>query len=225
MKIIDNGRSIGFIDEDEPQIEQNRETYFIYEKEEIPQELIDRCEDVSKLTGEISFIFDGKITSKIATNFYDRSEKLAYLTGELDQELEKYKDTYHIGDENFFNDLPSRFSYYDTETKLTCRYKKVDLVIEYLDKLGFTKSQFNYGPEYEQSFYIEIRDENNKFIEKFIVRLQPNLFLKVIYSSDSNVTIYNGFFNKDKIVESISKVSLVGYECIMRNAKLEKLLQ
>ena len=62
MKIIDNGRGIGFIDEDEPQIEQNRETYFTYEKEEIPQELIDRCEDVSKLTGEISFIFDGKIT-------------------------------------------------------------------------------------------------------------------------------------------------------------------
>lgn len=225
MKIIDNGRGIGFIDEDEPQIEQNREVYFIYEKEEIPQELIDRCEDVSKLNCETYFIFDGKITTKVVSNSSSREEKLAYLTGELDQELEKYKETYHIGDENFFNDLPSRFSYYDTETKLTCRYKKIDLVIEYLDKLGFTKSQFNYGAEYEQSFYIEIRDEDNKFIEKFIVRLQPNLFIKVIYSSDSNVTIYNGFFKKDKIVESISNSSLVGYECIMRNVKLEKLLE
>ena len=61
MKII-QGKGIGFIDEDEPQIEENKETYFIYEKEDIPQELIDRCEDVSKLTGETSFIFDGKIT-------------------------------------------------------------------------------------------------------------------------------------------------------------------
>lgn len=224
MKII-QGRGIGFIDEDETQIEQNRETYFIYEKEEIPQELIDRCEDASKLTGETYFIFDGKITTKIVTNFYDRDEKLKFLLGEIDSELEKYKDTYHIGDENFFNDLPSRFSYYDTETKLTCRYKKLDLVIDYLDKLGFTKSQFNYGFEYEQSFYIEIFDENNKFIEKFIVRLQPNLFVKIIYSSDSVKTIYNGFFNKQKMIDSISKVSIVGYECIMRNAKLEKLLQ
>lgn len=225
MKIIDNGRGIGFIDEDEPQIEQNTETYFIYEKEEIPQELIDRCEDVSKLTGKISFIFDGKITTKIATNFYDRDEKLKFLLGEIDSELEKYKDTYHIGDENFFNDLPSRFSYYDTETKLTCRYKKIDLVIEYLDKLGFTKSQFNYGAEYEQSFYIEIRDDDNKFIEKFIVRLQPNLFLKIIHCNADNTSIYSGFFNKKKIMDSISKVSVVGYDCIMRNAKLEKLLQ
>jgi hypothetical protein len=121
--------------------------------------------------------------------------------------------------------LPSRFSYYDTETKLTCRYKKVDLVIEYLDKLGFTKSQFNYGAEYEQSFYIEIRDEDNKFIEKFIVRLQPNLFLKIIHCDADNTSIYNGFFNKQKIMSAISKISIVGYECIMRNAKLEKLLQ
>jgi hypothetical protein len=224
MKIIDTGKGIGFIDEDTEQ-EKTHETYFTYEKSEIPQDLIDKCETTATLTGETYFIFDSEITKKIISNSSSREEKLAYLTGELDTELEKYNDTYHIGDVHFFNGFPSRFSYYDTETKLTCRYKKQDLVIEYLEKLGFTKSQFNYGPEYEQSFYIEIRDEDNKFIEKFIVRLQPNLFLKVIYSSDSNVTIYNGFFNKNKIVKSISKTSLVGYECIMRNAKLEKLLQ
>ena len=224
MKIIDTGKGIGFIDEDTEQ-EKTHETYFTYEKGEIPQDLIDNCETTATLTGETYFIFDSEITKKIISNSSSREERLAYLTGELDTELEKYNDTYHIGDVNFFDGFPSRFSYYDTETKLTCRYKKQDLVIEYLNKLGFTKSQFNYGPEYEQSFYIEIRDEDNKFIEKFIVRLQPNLFLKVIYSSDSNVTIYNGFFNKNKIVESISKTSLVGYECIMRNAKLEKLLQ
>ena len=224
MKIIDTGKGIGFIDEDTEQ-EKLHETFFTYEKSEIPQELIDDCERTASLTGETYFIFDSEITKKIISNSSSREEKLAYLTGELDTELEKYNDTYHIGDVNFFNGFPSRFSYYDTETKLTCRYKKQDLVIEYLEKLGFTKSQFNYGPEYEQSFYIEIRDENNKFIEKFIVRLQPNLFLKVIYSSDSNVTIYNGFFNKEKIMNSISKVSIVGYQCIMRNVKLEKLLQ
>ncbi len=87
MKIIDNGRGIGFIDEDEPQIEENKETYFIYEKEEIPQELIDRCEDASKLTGETYFIFDGKITTKVVSNSSSREEKLSYLTGELDHEL------------------------------------------------------------------------------------------------------------------------------------------
>lgn len=224
MKIIDTGKGIGFIDEDTEQ-EKSHETYFTYEKSEIPQDLIDKCETTATLTGETYFIFDSEITKKVISNSSSREEKLAYLTGELDDELEKYNDTYHIGDVHFFKGFPSRFSYYDTETKLTCRYKKQDLVIEYLEKLGFTKSQFNYGVEYEQSFYIEIRDEDNKFIEKFIVRLQPNLFLKVIYSSDSNVTIYNGFFNKEKIVNSISKSSLVGYECIMRNAKLEKLLQ
>jgi hypothetical protein len=224
MKIIDTGKGIGFIDEDTEQ-EKPHETFFTYEKSEIPQELIDNCERTTSLTGETYFIFDSEITKKVISNSSTREEKLAYLTGELDKELDKYNDTYHIGGVEFFEGFPSRFSYYDTETKLTCRYKKVDLVIEYFDKLGFTKSQFNYGAEYEQSFYIEIRDDDNKFIEKFIVRLQPNLFVKIIYSSDSNVTIYNGFFNKDKIVDTISKVSLVGYECIMRNAKLEKLLK
>lgn len=206
-----------FISEDEIQIGQKKETYFIYEKEKIPQELIDRCEDVSKITGETTFIFDGKITTKIATNFYDRDEKLSFLLGEIDSELEKYKATYHIGDENFFNDLPSRFSYYDTETKLICRYEKINLVIEYLSKLGFTQSQFNYGAEYEQSFFIEMCDENNKFIEKFIIRLQPNLFLKVIHNND---TIYNGFFNKQKIMNSISKASIVGYKCFFITMKI-----
>jgi hypothetical protein len=225
MKIFENDRSIGFIDEDEPKIEKNKETYFFYEKEEIPNVLIDRCEDISKLTGDTYFIFDGKITTKIQTNFQERDKKLSYLIGEMDSELEKYKDTYHIGDETFFSELPSRFSYYDTETKLTCRYKKIDLVIAYLGKLGFTESQFNYGAEYEQSFYIEIRDDDNKFIEKFIVRLQPNLFLRIVHCEQDNTSIYNGFFNKQKIINSISKVSTVGYECIMRNAKLEKLLQ
>ena len=224
MKIIDTGKGIGFIDEDTEQ-EKPHESFFTYEKTEVPQELIDDCERTASLTEETYFIFDSEITKKVISNSSSREEKLAYLTGELDEELEKYSDTYHIGDISFFDGFPSRFSYYDTETKLTCRYKKIDLVIEYLDKLGFTKSQFNYGAEYEQSFYIEIRDEDNKFIEKFIVRLQPNLFLKVIYSSDSNVTIYNGFFNKEKIMNSISKVSIVGYQCIMRNVKLEKLLQ
>ena len=224
MKIIDNGKGIGFIDEDE-EPKQQEEVIFKYEVDNIPQDLIDKCESSSLLTGETYFIFDSLITKKVISNSSSREEKLAYLTDELDDELEKYNDTYHIGDISFFDGFPSRFSYYDTETKLTCRYKKIDLVIEYLDKLGFTKSQFNYGAEFEQSFYIEIRDEDNKFIEKFIVRLQPNLFLKVIYSGGDNVTIYSGFFNKEKIMNSISKVSIVGYQCIMRNAKLEKILQ
>jgi hypothetical protein len=222
MKIINNGKGIGFIDEDE--IPKQEEIFFKYDAD-IPQDLIDKCESSALLTGETYFIFDSLITKKVIANSSSREEKLAFLTGELDQELEKYKETYHIGDIQFFDGFPSRLSYYDTETKLTCRYKKVDLVIEYLDKLGFTKSQFNYGAEFEQSFYIEIRDEDNKFIEKFIVRLQPNLFLKVIHCDENNTTIYNGFFNREKILNAISKKSIVGYKCIMRNVKIEKLLQ
>jgi hypothetical protein len=222
MKIINNGKGIGFIDEDE--VPKQEEIFFKYDAD-IPQDLIDKCESAALSTGETYFIFDSLITKKVITNSSSREEKLAFLTGELDTQLDKYNDAYHIGDIQFFDGFPSRLSYYDTETKLTCRYKKIDLVIGYLDKLGFTKSQFNYGAEYEQSFYIEIRDEDDKFIEKFIVRLQPNLFLKIIHCDTENTSIYNGFFNKQKIMDSISKVSVVGYVCIMRNAKLEKLLQ
>jgi len=224
MKIVDTGKGIGFIDEDIEQ-EKSNEVLFTYEKSEIPQELIDKCEVSSKITGETCFIFDSLITKKIITNLSSREERLAFLTGELDDELDKYNETYHTGGIEFFEGFPSRFSYYDTETKLICRYKKIDLVMNYFDKLGFTRSEFNYGPEYEQSFYIEIRDEENKFIEKFIIRLQPNLFLKVIYCGDDNVTIYNGFFNREMITKSISKTSKVGYECIVREAKLDKLLK
>jgi hypothetical protein len=222
MKIINNGKGIGFIDEDE--VPKQEEIFFKYDAD-IPQDLIDKCESAALSTGETYFIFDSLITKKVITNSSSREEKLAFLTGELDTQLDKYNDAYHIGDIQFFDGFPSRLSYYDTETKLTCRYKKIDLVIGYLDKLGFTKSQFNYGAEYEQSFYIEIRDEDDKFIEKFIVRLQPNLFLKVIHCDADNTTIYNDFFNRDKILNAISKKSIVGYKCIMRNVKLEKLLQ
>lgn len=55
-----------------------------------------------------------------------------------------------------FINLPSRFSYYDTETKLVGRYKRYQFVVDFFKKLGFKPSESNFGPEFEQSFIFEM---------------------------------------------------------------------
>ena len=122
------------------------ETNFTYEKSEIDQYFIDECEKRAKDTGEIHFLFDTKLSHYIKrNNTSDKNDKRDYTLSEI---LEN--EIYHIGTIKEFDGMPSRFSYYDTETKLKCRYKKYSLVIDFIKKLGFTPSEFNLGQEMEK---------------------------------------------------------------------------
>jgi hypothetical protein len=195
------------------------ETFFTYEKSEIDQYFIDECEKRPEETGETHFLFDTKLSHfvkrKNILNKEDRRES------DLSELLES--DVYHIGTEMDFNMMPSRFSYYDTETKLKCRYEKYSLVLDFIKSLGFEASEFNFGPEMEQSYILELRDGED--LEKFVIRLQPNLFLKLIVQDYNGFNpIYNGFFSKSKIFEAIDKHSGNLSKVLIRDAKLKNIL-
>lgn len=191
---------------------------FLYENTEIPQILIDECEAQAIKNKEVMFIFDGKITTIAVKNVSTREDKLSFVLGEFDEELEDYKDTYHIGDEAYFKLLPSRFSYYDTETKEVNRYKKYKKVIDFIQAFEFEPSLSNFGPEYEQSFFGQIAQE------RFIIRVKPNLFITVIDTS-TNKTIYNEFFKNDKIIDVISSYLNIDRRIVMMEINLKKILE
>jgi hypothetical protein len=137
-----------------------------------------------------------------------------------------------VGAEDNFNSLPSRFSYYDTETKLTCRYKRYDHVVDFFKKLKFEPSISNVGPEFEQSYILEYKstDDEDWFHHKFLVRLKPNLFLSIDHQySNSNegfkMSIFNGFFSKSKILDILSLSTKGALDQIIRDIKLTYLLK
>jgi hypothetical protein len=177
--------------------------------------LIDECEKLAEETGRIHFLFDIETSLKIKKfkendKENDKENKRDILLSELIGD-----EIYEVADENSFREMPSRFSYYDTETKLTCRYKKHNYAIDWFKKIGFTPNLHNYGAEYENSFILDL--ENN---EKLIIRLQPNLTLKLIHASELLITIYSGFFSKFNMLSAIEK-SITNSKSIVRDAKLE----
>ena len=206
--------TISFEEEERPVLEP---IDFNYKDSNIEQSLIEQCEKMSKEHNKTYFIFDDIISNRIETNYnltnqMARNEKLNLLLDE---------DSYHIGTEDDFKGLPSRFSYYDTETKLVGRYRRYDFVTSYLSKIGFTPVITNLGPEYEQSYLIELVDE------KFICRLKPNLFLKIIYQNSyfsdyEHKTIFEGFFKKTEIFEIMKSVAGKSF---LRDLKLSQILE
>ena len=209
IEIDDGSKPEGFVQE---------ESSWEYERSEIEQYFIDECEKRAEETGEIHFLFDTKLSHLIKRknilNKEDRRES------DLSELLEN--DAYHIGTEMDFNQMPSRFSYYDTETKLKCRYEKYSFVLDFIKSLGFEPSEFNFGPEMEQSYILDLREGEES--EKFIIRLQPNLFLKLIHMKDDFNTIYNGFFSRTKIFEAIDKHSGNLSKILVRDAKIKDIL-
>jgi hypothetical protein len=216
-----NIRQLGTIeidDESKPDGHIEEESAFTYERSEIDQFFIDECEKRAEETGEIHFLFDTKISHLIKRkNILNKEDQ---RESDLSRLLEN--ETYHIGTEIDFNMMPSRFSYYDTETKLKCRYEKYSFVLDFLKSLGFEPSEFNLGPEMEQSYILELRKGED--IEKFIIRLQPNLFMKLMHMRDDFNTIYNGFFSKTNIFETFDKHSGNLSKILVRDTKIKDIL-
>ena len=209
IEIDDGSNPEGFIQE---------ESTWEYEKSEIDQFFIDECEKRAEETGETHFLFDTKISHLIKRkNILNKEDQ---RESDLSQLLED--ETYHIGTEIDFNMMPSRFSYYDTETKLKCRYEKYSFVVDFIKNLGFEPSEFNLGPEMEQAYILYLKEYEE--YEKFIIRVQPNLFLKLIVEKDDFRTIYNGFFSKRKIFEAIDKSSGNLSKVLIRDAKIKNIL-
>lgn len=190
---------------------------------EIPQHLIDECEKLALENDMTYFIFDKNETNTI--NLELRPNKETERDVKIDELI---GEDFHIGTIDDFNDMPSRISMYDTETKLVGRYDRYRLVVNLLTKLGFEPSINNFGPEFEQTFSLSV-PSGGEYGEFWLVRLQPNLFLSIKYSSymesqASNIEIFNGFFNQSQIIYSLSKSSN-SLNGITRDIKLEGILE
>ena len=194
-------------DDSRPDGHVKQEADFSYEKSYIEQRFIDECEKRAEETGETHFLFDTKLS-----HFVKRKSELSEI-------LES--DAYHIGTEADFNMMPSRFSYYDTETKLKDRYEKYSLVVDFIKSLGFVPSEFNFGPEMEQAYILETRKDEET--EKFVIRLQPNLFLKLMFQKEGFETIYSGFFSIRKIFEAMQNSASLSKNTI-RESKIKNIL-
>lgn len=199
---------------------ESRENEFSYERSEIESYLIDECERQAEESGKIRFLFDTKLSGYIKKKYaYSDAAKRDM---KLDELLEN--GAYHIGTEEDFEQMPSRFSYYDTETKKTCRYEKMALAISFLKELGFSPSEFNYGPEMEQAFIIESYDSESENLEKFVIRIQPNLHVNLLAQKEGLQSVYKGFFSRSKIFDAMEKNS-VRLRQIIREAKLKIILE
>jgi hypothetical protein len=177
------------------------------------EDLILECESLSQ-DGKPRFIFD-KMTSMQIDLFYstDKSE-------EREVKLDSILDdkTFYISDETEFEIMPSRFSIYDTETKMTCRWSRYKLVTDFFTSLGFTNGLSNLGPEYEQSFVLLIDDY------KCVLRLRPNLTIDLISDfNDSNKKL-SCFFSKKKIIDFLSHETPDSYKSTLRDFKIDKVL-
>jgi hypothetical protein len=192
-----------------------------YERSDIPQELIDECNKLSDETGEIYFIFDRDMTSKIENHYL--TDKQTKRNSTIDIILPD-NNKYYIGGEVEFGYLPSRFAYYDTEIRLTDRYTRYKYVKDFLDNLTFEPGLSNLGPEFEQSFVLELEEDSVRY--KFLIRIQPNLFVRVMFLGSIQETekLYDGFFSKSDIYKSIQRKCPNSFRKIIRERKLEDIL-
>jgi hypothetical protein len=187
----------------------------------VPQQMIDECERLSQ-KGEVVFIFD-KYTSIAIKKVNSSVDEKRDLT--IDEILSD--DEYYIAGVEEFDSMPSRFSFYDTETKMTCRWSRYKLVTDFFSNLGFTPGMANLGPEYEQSFILSVQNNDEDY--KCILRLQPNLTLDLISESVKTSGIHKRtlycFFSRQKILSFLSEVAPDSYKSVIRNIKLEKVLE
>ena len=160
------------------------------------------------------------MSNKISNYYSDKD-----LKGESSIDL-VLGDIFHIGSETEFTKLPSRFAYYDSETRLTDRYKRYDYVVNFLKNLAFEPGLSNFGPEYEQSFVLSLNENDHWY--KFIIRVSPNLFISIISNSSESKKVatggYTGYFNKSKIYDSIQSRCPNSFKEIIRKRKLEDIL-
>ena len=190
---------------------------------EVPQSLIEECERLCK-DGKTRFIFDKHLTNAARKRISNSKKETRDIN--LDEIL---LDEYYISDEDEFNLMPSRFPYYDTETKMTCRWTKHKVVTEWFEKLGFKPGLSNVGPEMEQSFTLSVYDdETGGILYKCILRIQPNLFVNLIAEHGDFIenikTMYKGFFKKSEILRLLNETSPSIYKMIVREVKLEEIL-
>ena len=224
MRVVQNpDGTVSIVNEDEKPDGYIEEIIVDSVSSEVPKSLIEECERLCK-DGRTRFIFDKHLTNTARRRVSFSKEETRDIS--LDDIL---LDEYYISDEEEFNLMPSRFPYYDTETKMTCRWIKHRMVIDWFQKLGFNPGLSNVGPEFEQAFTLSVYDdETGGILYKCILRIQPNLFINLIAEHgdfiENKKTVYKGFFKKSEILRLLNETSPDIYKMIVRDVKLEEIL-
>ena len=197
---------------------ENSNEFLNHLNNDIPQNLIDMCNKLSEENGIIHFIFDKNTKNIINRN---NNKKIDEIRDSKIEEILDDEESYYIGNENEFNALPSRFSYYDTETKLVGRYNRYDYVLKFVKEFGFQPGFANYGPEFEQSFFLIIESG------KIILRLQPNLNISLRrVDHDGEQKVYSGFFSKSRIYTYLKNIiGELELQSLVRDIKLKYLFE
>lgn len=225
MKVMQNpDGTISVISEDEKPDGFIEELSVESVKSEVSKSLIDECERLSQ-DGNTRFIFDKHLTNTFKRKLSTSKEETRDI--DIDEIL---LDDYYISDESEFELMPSRFPYYDTETKMTCRWSKHKMVIDWFEKLGFKPGLSNVGPEMDQSFILSVYDdETGGILYKCILRIQPNLFITLLAEHGDFIenikTVYKGFFKKKEILRLLDETCPDIYKMIVREVKLEEILE
>ena len=209
IEINDGSKEDGHVEELDTLKNNNRE---------VSISLINECNKLSEETGIIHFIFD-KNTKNIINRNNDKT-----IDEIRDSKIERILDdeeSYYIGNENEFNGLPSRFSYYDTETKILGRYNRYNYILSFINEFGFQPGFANYGPEFEQSFFLIIESG------KIILRLQPNLNISLRrVDHDGEQKVYSGFFSKSRIYTYLKNIiGELELQSLVRDIKLKYLFE
>jgi hypothetical protein len=224
MRVVQNpDGTVSIVNEDEKPDGYIEEIIVDSVSSEVPKSLIEECERLCK-DGRTRFIFDKHLTNTARRRVSFSKEETRDIS--LDDIL---LDEYYISDEEEFNLMPSRFPYYDTETKMNCRWTKHRMVIDWFQKLGFNPGLSNVGPEFEQAFTLSVYDdETGGILYKCILRIQPNLFINLIAEHgdfiENKKTVYKGFFKKSEILRLLNETSPDIYKMIVRGVKLEEIL-
>ena len=193
---------------------------FTYERSEIPQSLIDECNKLGEENDKIFFIFDKNIKNVVNRN----NKSIEVLRDNKLDEILDGEIKYYIADENEFNSMPSRFSYYDSEIKLSDRYDRYNHVLNFFKILNFEPGFGNLGPEFEQAFFYIVNYGDISY--KIILRIQPNLFIYLKVDENGREKTYNGFFSKSRVYKFLkSAIGDSDFKALVRDSKLEQLFK
>ena len=188
---------------------------------------INECERLAAETGEPHFVLNWKTLHEIHKRTAETKED------KRDADLEEILDEeeFSIGNIQTVLLMPSMQIYYDTVSKILDSEERTDWAINKSKKLGFElNSIYNFLEEDEKipfdktkEFSMRVNLEDNSCV---IMRISPNLMIKVVYISEYNTKeIYSGFFSTNKIIESMTNNIKEEYiTSVMREMKLIDLL-
>lgn len=126
-------------------------------------------------------------------NKADEADNTFFILSKSTDYIKSDNDEYYISDVL----EPSRYSVYDSETRVLNRHKRMDVIYRMLSAFSFTP-KFNLSIELEQTF---LRKE-------LLLTLKPNLYISL--SLFGNV-FYSGFYSKNNIVSGLKRAIDLGY--------------